>query len=223
VTCTLPVVWLGLVDAVLQRVPSDVAWLSPSERERLPRLRVESRRRQYLAGHWLLRELLAEACGGQAADWPIGERHSQAPSIGRAGAILHASLSHSGDWIAAAIAPQPIGIDIEERHARSGMQRFDAMLRAADDAPGTLDDDALLARWVLREALIKQQGGSALPEAIAALALRRADGTANLRLLTTDDVHLAIACDGEAAPRIHGFAVASASHWCGSGPVVPVG
>jgi 4'-phosphopantetheinyl transferase len=220
----MPHLWLHRVDSVLQRAPADSEWLSPSERERLPRLRVEPRRRQYLAGHWLLRELLAETIGGHPADWPLCERRSQAPSVDRGDAPLHVSLSHSGEWVAAAVAPQPIGIDIEPRHARCGMQRFDAMLRAADDAPGALDDDALVARWVLREALIKQHGGSALPEALAALSLRRAaaDGPANLRLLTTDYVHLAIACDG-ASPRIHGHGDASSSRWCGSGTVVPVG
>jgi hypothetical protein len=102
---------------------------------------------------------------------------------------------------------------------RAGLQRFDAMLRAADDAATRLDDDALLQRWVIREAHLKQHGGSALPDALAAIALRRGDaGTANVRTASTNDVHLAVAFDGT-APRIRGIAEATIGHWCSSGAV----
>jgi 4'-phosphopantetheinyl transferase len=215
-----PLVRLDRVDAVLQRAPADTdGWLSPSERERIPRLRVDARRRQYLAGHWLLRELLAEVGGGGAQDWPLRERRSQAPAVDAGRAVLHVSLSHSGDWVAAAVAGQPIGVDIEQRHVRDGMQRFDAMLRATDDAPGALDDDVLLQRWVIREAHIKQQGGSALPEALAAIAVRRGDtDDHDVLMASSAEVHLAVTAAGR-PPRIQGMEEAAVTAWRTSGAV----
>jgi 4'-phosphopantetheinyl transferase len=212
-----PWVRLDRVDAVLQRAPADTdGWLSPSERERIPRLRVDARRRQYLAGHWLLRELLAEIGGGGALDWALRERRSQAPAVDAGGAALHVSLSHSGDWVAAAVGSQPIGVDIEQRHVRDGMQRFDAMLRATDDAPGALDDDVLLQRWVIREAHIKQHGGSALPEALGAIVVRRGDAhDHDVLMASSAEVHLAVTAAGR-PPRIQGMEAAAITHWCTS-------
>lgn len=191
---------------VLRRAPvGGSGWLSPSERERYAGLRVAARANQYLAGHWLAREVLAELLGGQAADWPLRERRSRAPVPESESCGGFLSISHSGDFVAAAAAFEPIGIDLEQRRPRAGLLAFVHLLRAEDD-PAELDEDTLLQRWVIKEAWIKRQGGGALPERLAGIGLRRSsdEKTAQVRLWRGDDMHLAFCGSGLSAPDLSG-------------------
>lgn len=180
---------------VIARAPVDAAtWLSPSERERGAQLQVPARRDQFLSGRWLTRELLAEHAGGHAIDWTLQERRSLPPAVVGPAFMPLLSLSHSGDWIAVAIADRPIGIDLEQRRPREALHRFESLLRATDDVEGELDTDTLLQRWVTKEAWIKRDHGSALPERLAAVFLQRAVGNeADVQLLSTAAFHLGIA------------------------------
>lgn len=157
------------LDSVLWPRPEH--WLSHSEADRLASIGAEPRRRQYLAGHWLAREVLAAIVGDGADACALEERRSRPPAvIGRD--ELSVSISHSGDWIAAACGQAAIGLDIEQRRAREALRRFEQLLLAEGEAPGSLDDDALLQRWVVKEAYIKRDAGSALPERLRELVLR---------------------------------------------------
>jgi len=180
---------------VMARAPADTAtWLSPSERERCARLHVATRRDQFLAGRWLAREVLAEHGGGDAADWILQERRGQPPAVIGGASVPLLSLSHSGDWIAVASADEPVGIDLEQRRPRDALHRFEPLLLAIGEAEGVLDTDTLLQRWVAKEAWIKRDHGSALPERLAALALRRAPASeVDVHLLSTSAFHLGIA------------------------------
>lgn len=181
------------MDQVFASAPSAPdTWLSASELARAERLRVPARLQQYLAGHWLLRQLLAQHCGGAAQHWTLQEREHQPPESPESG--LQLALSHSGDWIAAAIAPVPIGIDIEQRCPRPALLKFAELLQDPGSTSGSLDQDQLLQRWVLKEALIKRDHGSALPEQLAAITLQRGAAGNTLELLSSADYHLAIAC-----------------------------
>ena len=146
-------------------------WLSESEQARLAGIRVARRRAQYLAGHWLTRVLLVRAFGGAPARWQLLERKGQAPLVQGHGDALRVSISHSGDWIAAAVATVAIGIDLEQR-PRALDAAIEPLLRNADDAAGSLDPDALLQRWVAKESWIKRSGGSALPARLTRLHLQ---------------------------------------------------
>ncbi len=191
-------IWLQVepIRSVLRRLPVGVSdWLSPSERERYAGLRVASRANQFLAGHWLVREGLATRHGGEPRDWPLRERRSLPPLPEREDSPAQVSISHSGDWIAAAVADEPIGVDLEQRRPRAGLLAFAHLLRAEDDPP-ELDEDTLLQRWVIKEAWIKRHGFSALPERLARIALRRcAEAEATVRLWVGASFHLALACD----------------------------
>ena len=186
---------------VLTAMPADhTAWLSPSEHARLATLHLPARRDQYLAGHWLARCVLAANFGGDAHSWFLEQRQSKPPAVIGQGPAKQLSLSHSGEWIAAAASDVAIGIDIEQRRPRDALNRFEELLLADEDAVGTLDNDALLQRWVVKEALIKRDHGAALPEQLAALKIRGAEGEGtHVQLLSTASFHLGVTIAGTGA------------------------
>ncbi len=155
---------------VLAGVPEDHAsWLSESEQARFQSIRFDDRRAQYLVGHWLTRMLLARAFGNAPAQWQLLECKSKPPQIqGCSG--LNVSISHTADWIAAAVASVPVGIDLEQR-PRTLNAAIEPLLINADEASGSLDHDALLQRWVAKEAWIKRNTQSALPAKLKRLQL----------------------------------------------------
>jgi phosphopantetheinyl transferase len=179
------------VAAVHTTAPASLDWMSPGERARAARIRAAPRHAQYLAGHWLLRQLLAHAFAGDPRDYALIERENLPPAVD--GSRVHVSLSHGGDWIAAAWSLAPIGIDLEPRESRPALGRLRHLLLNADEVIHDIDNDALLQRWVLKEALIKRDLGQALPGQLAALQLHPAPGNvADVELVSTDDWHLAL-------------------------------
>lgn len=198
---------------VLAGAPPAGDWLSPCEQARAAAMRAPARHAQYLAGHWLLRTLLAQVHGGDPRDYPLLERDNQPPAV--AGSALSTSLSHGGDWIAAAISSAPIGIDLEPRTPRPALRRLQHLLLNPDEPPDSLDEDTLLQRWVIKEALIKRDHASALPETLAAI---RVHGTpsadrADVQSWTTEAFHLATAPAGIEAVDLP-LPVALKEWWC---------
>jgi phosphopantetheinyl transferase len=191
------------VAKVLAGVPhAHLAWLSETESARAATLRHAERRDQYLAGHWLARVLLARACGGVPVQWQLRERRGLPPEV-QGHDALRVSISHAGEWIAVAVAEAAVGIDLEQR-SRVLDASLEPLLRNADEAPGSLDADALLQRWVAKEAWIKREAGSALPGRLEQLCLLPvARERADVRVDTHAHFHLALAM-AVANPCWHG-------------------
>jgi 4'-phosphopantetheinyl transferase len=207
---------IARVAEVCATLPEDQSsWLTPSEQTRLQRLQIASRRNQYLSGHWLARCLLAEQHGGAPRDWPLQERPSLPPAVIGHEDSAYLSLSHSQDWIACAVSNVPIGIDIEQRHpARAALHRFEHLLLAEGDAPGTLSSDELLLRWVAKEAWIKRHHGSALPEHLATLKLRASKTTAgDVLLMTSPSLHLGVSVIAECLDVVEDQEVFQQGQW----------
>ena len=183
---------IARLDQVRARHPAEESWLSRSESERLPRLRAERRRAHFLAGHWLMRELLAEGLGGSPLDWPLQQHVDQPPTLERdVFDARHLSISHSGDWLACAFSSARLGIDLEQFPRRHGLAQVSSLLAEPGEI---LDDDALLRRWVAKEAFIKRDVGAALPERLAQLRLRlSAPSQAAVRVWSSPQCHLALA------------------------------
>ncbi len=151
----------------LDEVVAGTAALSEDERERADAIAKPLRRRQFIAGRLLLRRMLAQALGGRCEDFEL-DATAGAPPRMRSRPDLHLSVSHSREWVAAAIADRPVGIDIEALAARRDPERFARWVCSTDEfdrwraLDGVAADDALIAHWTRKEAWLKREGGEVL-------------------------------------------------------------
>jgi 4'-phosphopantetheinyl transferase len=139
------------------------AWLGPSERQRLDRFVRRERRRQFVAGRALLRQMLAPLLHLPPGSIALCERAGMAPLlVTPAPASLHFSLSHSGPWVSCALSETtPVGLDIERLDTRRDLaalaqHAFDADQQrwlAAQPPPARLA--AFYALWCETEARFK--------------------------------------------------------------------
>lgn len=190
---------LGSIDALRARAGEPSQWMTPSESARLAGLTLPRRAAEFIAGRLLARSLLVEVAGGTLADWPLSGEPGRAP--GPVGAPpWHVSVSHSGDLVACAIAPVPVGIDVEAPGRRRDRRALLQAITTPAELAGLagIDDDAqVLARrvWTVKEAWLKCQGGELFATMLGHGAeLRPAiAGTANACSWRVGDAMLAVA------------------------------
>lgn len=143
------------------------ATLPAAEQTRADAIARSLRRRQFVAGRMLLRTMLAQVLGGRPEDWAVDAEAGAPPRL-PSHPHLHLSVSHSGEWVAAAIADRPVGIDLEGLGARRDPERFARWVCSPDELAawrglaGTDADDALIAHWTRKEAWLKREGGEVL-------------------------------------------------------------
>lgn len=144
-----------------------------AERERrlLPRLHAEeqaryrgfgaaARQESWLAG----RELLLAALGQELDEVDAAAlRTAGSGGIRYDSATIHLNLSHSGALLAAAVAPRPVGIDIERVRPRTVAAQVERVFCPVEaQAFSRLSNEARLQRffqlWTLKEAACKAAG-----------------------------------------------------------------
>jgi 4'-phosphopantetheinyl transferase len=161
--------WIRLmrVSRMPQATQNQCDWLNTVEQRRLDAISVPKRRQQFLAGHWLAREMAAEVWGGSPQSWNINNSSTGAPQLVSRDfdfTAAHLSLSHSGDWVVAAIAAFPIGIDLEcAAKPRNLLALADAVFSEEERAdlrclPDTERAAAFYLYWTLKEASGKREG-----------------------------------------------------------------
>ena len=128
-----------------------LALLTSEERQRYDSTPV-ARQGRFLAGRLLLRKLVGELTGVEAADVRLRAR---CPDCGgphgrpvAAGSGLHLSLAHGLDAVVAAASDRPVGVDIE------------AFTQSADVLAdiGSLTGERSVLRWTRTEAILKADG-----------------------------------------------------------------
>lgn len=128
---------------------AQIAQLAPTERVRLARIARPLRREQFLIGHCMLRRMLADT-GWQDATIEVDAEGRVLLSANRP---VFASIAHSANAVAVAIADLPVGVDLERMQVSREPRAAAAMLGLADgDAQ---DPDSVLRAWVAAEARMK--------------------------------------------------------------------
>lgn len=142
--------WLSLrrLDGVLAEMPDPSTWSDGAERQRAAALVRPEQRLRFWAGRWQLRALLQAARGAQAALTVDAQGRARDPE----GWAL--SLSHSGDWLAAAASDgEALGVDVEAPKPTRNWQR---LARHCDFEPCSAPAD-FYRQWTLVEAWYKAQ------------------------------------------------------------------
>lgn len=214
---------LGAVIARSPR-PNVCQWLAPSESERMATMSRRVRQDQFLAGRWLLREMLTSLFPPtQPTDWRLGGIAGKAPSILGCppGASLRMplflSVSHSGERVAAAVSTSPIGVDLECIRPRRNLLELAAL--ACDESEQldlkSQDADARAIRfhliWAIKEAWLKCWGDALDPARLQQLHTRaghEVDSWSVWACHSTGWV-LALACPSSACIQWTGECIAS--------------
>jgi 4'-phosphopantetheinyl transferase len=164
--CVACVSELGELRKELDARVNNLAWLTEHEEQRLAQIGSEQRRLQYLLGHYLVRQLAAYRQQNDFQQWRL-QRNAQGQYMLTDGANyrLYASISHSGAWVAAAVAEVPIGIDIESleqkqrnylpiaRHIFSKSELEQLIATEADQRSALF-----YTYWTIKEAAAKRSG-----------------------------------------------------------------
>lgn len=175
----------ALAAAVQRSAPE--RWLSVSELARLNAMSAPARRTEFIACRYALRLLLA----GNHADvarWSLEAHAGQPPRLcADQAAGLYLSLSHSHGWMACAVAPEPVGVDIEVISRRPASSMADLAQLACSPAEraelAQITDAAqcqqrFVQLWSLKEAWFKQRGTGVDFALLPRLACKPSQGTA---------------------------------------------
>ncbi|MFJ8013678.1 4'-phosphopantetheinyl transferase family protein [Streptomyces sp. NPDC096339] len=175
--------WGGAALIVARRPgPHEAPWpspgLSPAER-RVVRALPAWRRAEWLAGRLLAKRLVGGALAAPEREVEILPRDDGSPYAVVGGSpvpALNVSISHTARHVAAALAPEPVGVDLCEAGSADAVRRVaDHVFSPAELALiGTDRADALAGAWALKEAAVKADRsgvfGSA-PRGVALLGL----------------------------------------------------
>lgn len=88
-----------------------LALMEPARRAQVDEMTREERRLATVLGEWMAKSLLAKESGVPVEEIRICRTEKGKPYA--EGLPLHFSISHSGEWVVAAVSDCPIGIDIE--------------------------------------------------------------------------------------------------------------
>ncbi len=148
--------------AWLAQVSDVQALLSPSELQRWQQFQHPKRQQAYLAGRALARQLLSLWPGMHSPSLRV-DAQGRSSIEGRPD--LYLSISHSGGWVACAVADVPLGLDIEDTRrerdfwALAQAVHSPAQGQAIERASSTAEQARLFYQWwTLKEARFKRQG-----------------------------------------------------------------
>lgn len=205
------------IAALLPELPQ--TWLSAQEMVRCQGLKSQTRQAQFLSGHWLARQTMAQWLGGEWSDYQLSAPEDAAPCwlFGPASTTwqsVHVSLSHSGNWIACALACRPIGVDVEcsdrvRDFAALGSWIFtESELQTYLQLTPTLQQQSFYTQWSLKEAWFKQAAVIPLRKTMQKVQFSEGIGEQQAVVARADGLTLALyparsadVCMVEAAPQ----------------------
>lgn len=204
---------LPIASAAADAEARGLDWLTEAERQRLDAISATARRASFLAGHWQARWLAAQWLQLDVGRIALDAQADGRPLLRVDGEVapLHVSLSHSGDWLALALADAPVGLDIEvPQRARDweALARFVFSIEERQrlrDAEGAARAGVFHALWTLKEARGKRTGEGLLPAQSRRIAALPSDADlAEATSWTFHDGALALAIDAGTGISIEG-------------------
>ena len=154
-------VWHAALDGPAPALEALARWLSPEERERADRFRVEHGRRRYVRAHAFLRGLIGRYLGCSPETVALRAGTGGKPELAPP-ATLRFNLAHSGELAIAVIAGgREVGADVERIRAlrhRSGLARRVLSPAELDELGQGLGEVELLSCWTRKEAVLKATG-----------------------------------------------------------------
>ncbi len=200
---------LRIADVAAQAAAQTGHWLTEAERQRLAALRAPARRDSFIAGHWQARQLAAQQLG---IAWQRITLHAHADGrpqlcVDGGDVPLQLSISHSGDWLALAVAEAAVGVDIElprrsrDWDALAGFVCSPDELAYLQQQPAELKQAAFHQLWTLKEAHGKRSGEGLQPKQAQLLTAQPTDAE-NADATTWLFAHGALAVCGPAISRV---------------------
>jgi 4'-phosphopantetheinyl transferase len=202
-------------------VLASTAWApNVAEAQRLLSIASPLRRQQFLAGRILLRRLLDEVTSGAAGNWSLSAEAGPVRLTPRdASSPLYASISHRRDWVAAAVGPAALGIDIESAAPAPSSALVDRVTFALSEVeavalagmPEAQREGRWRSLWTIKEAWLKCHGApfelSRMGEIVATPA---PSASANSVCWCDADLTLSLCCATRSAwqslPQVNHFA-----------------
>ncbi|MEO8002383.1 MAG: 4'-phosphopantetheinyl transferase superfamily protein [Arenimonas sp.] len=191
-------------------------WLTDSELARYQSISASNRKKQFLAGHFLVRKMASDIFGNLSADWTYiqdAENHRRLKCNQDGLPELFCSISHSGEWVTASVSETPVGIDIETfdrqrdfiaiaRHVFSRDEVFQLEKCDAQELK-----KAFYLHWTLKESIAKQYGAGLKFEISRSHQPVRVSDTATAALHSWQclDYVVSLACDTENEIRTSGL------------------
>jgi 4'-phosphopantetheinyl transferase len=161
----------------------DPGSLDQPERERLGRLVRDQDRSGFLAAHVLLRQLLADRLGRRAEELRFTRRpcprcggdHGR-PALADGDPTIEFSLARSAELVVVALAPVPVGVDVEALASGEEAEEVSALLHPLERdevlrAGAAGRPEALARVWTRKEALLKAIGSGVADERLHSLYL----------------------------------------------------
>lgn len=167
---------LKVVRHALDELPAEVSILDAQEQRRAEHLQSKADRHRFIAAHTALRLELAERLDvapteldfERAACRECGGPHGRPVVLRPGGSLarragLHFSLSYSGNQALIAVAPVPVGVDIEALPTASMCRQLTALLDPSEravilDAPEHRQRMLFTRLWCRKEAYLKGLG-----------------------------------------------------------------
>ena len=150
--------WLnraGCTEEMLEEYRKEI----PADRlKQLESVHAEKGYLESLTGEWLVRRMLSERTGIPAIRLEIVRRQGKKPYLSDSSCFFN--ISHSGDYVVAAVSDVPVGIDLEQigREASKALKR----ISSPSDWQYIMEGENPLVRmmeiWTRKEALVKCLG-----------------------------------------------------------------
>ena len=165
---TCPIVPLSAEDHCAEAV----ACLCEAETDRARRFHHQADRDRYVLAHGLLRGLLARRLDRPPATLQIHAGINGKPELRDAAMDIHFNLSYGWRHFAVAIAPEPVGVDLERLRGNLDVQALGRRLFTGEEmdflaGAGPAEMQQRFFRlWTRKEAVLKAAGSSldAMPE-----------------------------------------------------------